>query len=155
MFLDEVTERSARLVEGGKAMQKGAADAEMAGIMLREGHTIKGTARVMGFEAISDAGKMIEDLWRGIKSGEIEPYPNLGRSLVALAETLEAATSADPDAGTPEMIEAMERLNRATGYMLGEPPGEAAATPPAPPQAVRPSLSKPSQTTSPTSRWPK
>ncbi len=96
MFLDEVTERSARLIEGGQAMQRGGVDDEMAGIMLREGHTIKGTARVMGFEAISDAGKMIEDLWRAVKSGEIEPYPNLGRSLVALAGTLEAATKADP-----------------------------------------------------------
>jgi len=137
MFLDEVTERSTRLVEGGKAMQHGGADAEMAGVMLREGHTIKGTARVMGFEAISDAGKMIEDLWRGIKSGDIEPYPNLGRSLVTLAETLEAATSADPDSGTPEMIEAMDKLNRATGYMLGEQQ-EAASTPSPPVAAPEP-----------------
>jgi len=121
MFLDEVKERSTRLIEGGKAMQKGAVDAEMAGTMLREGHTIKGTARVMGFEAISDAGKMIEDLWRGVKAGDIDVYPNLGRCLVTLAGTLEDATNADPDGGSPEMIEAMEKLNRATGYGLGEP----------------------------------
>jgi two-component system chemotaxis sensor kinase CheA len=120
MFLDEIAERSTRLIDGGQAMQKGGADAEMAGIMLREGHTIKGTARVMGFEAISVAGKMIEDLWRGVKSGEIEPYPNLGRALVALAESLPDATGADPDAGSEAMNEAMERLNRATGYMLGD-----------------------------------
>ena len=59
MFLDEVAERSERLIEGGQAMQRGSVDEEMAGVMLREGHTIKGTARVMGFEAMSDAGKMI------------------------------------------------------------------------------------------------
>lgn len=120
MFLDEIDERSKRLIEGGQAMQSGAVDGDMAGVMLREGHTIKGTARVMGFEAISDAGKMIEDLWRGVKAGDIEPYPNLGRSLVALAGSLMAATDADPDGGSPEMNEAMEKLNRATGYMLGE-----------------------------------
>ncbi len=120
MFLDEVAERSTRLIEGGEAMQSGGVDPEMAAVMLREGHTIKGTARVMGFEAISDAGKMIEDLWRGVKSGDIEPYPNLGRSLVALAEALMPATEADPDAGSPELVDAMEKLNRATGYMLGE-----------------------------------
>ena len=146
MFLDEVTERSARIVEGGRAMQKGHTDAEMAGIMLREGHTIKGTARVMGFEAISDAGKMVEDLWRGIKSGEIEPYPNLGRCLVTLAETLEGATNADPDTGSAEMAEAMEKLNRATGYMLGDrqdvpaaaPPAEATPAPASPPPTPQP-----------------
>ncbi len=131
MFLDEVTERTARLIEGGKAMQGGNVDDEMAAVMLREGHTIKGTARVMGFEAISDAGKMIEDLWRGVKAGDVEPYPNLGRCLVTLAETLEPAMDADPDAGSPEMVEAMEKLNRATGFMIGEESGEAAhsATP--------------------------
>ena len=137
MFLDEVTERSARLIEGGKAMQKGGVDDEMSGVMLREGHTIKGTARVMGFEAISDAGKMIEDLWRGVKSGEIEPYPNLGRCLVALAGTLEAATDADPDAGSPEMVEAMEKLDRATGFMLSEGVDSSAA-PSAPAPAASP-----------------
>lgn len=132
MFLDEVDERSQRLIEGGKAMQGGGVDDEMAGVMLREGHTIKGTARVMGFEAISDAGKMIEDLWRGVKAGEIESYPNLGRCLVALSETLNDATKADPDTGSREMVDAMEKLNRATGYMLGEPIDEAAKPAPAP-----------------------
>ncbi len=144
MFLDEVTERSARLIEGGKAMQKGGVDSEMAGTMLREGHTIKGTARVMGFEAISDAGKMIEDLWRAVKSGEIEPYPNLGRSLVALAETLEGATSADPGSGSPEMVAAMETLNRATGYVLGDaaPAGGDAPSPAPQPATPEPSPSE-------------
>ncbi len=133
MFLDEVADRSKRLIEGGEAMQRGGVDDEMASVMLREGHTIKGTARVMGFEAISDAGKMIEDLWRAVKAKEVEPYPNLGRSLVALAESLMPATEADPDSGSPEMIEAMEKLNRATGYMLGETPPVPEPSAPEPP----------------------
>ena len=131
MFLDEVTDRSQRLIEGGEAMQRGSVDDEMAAVMLREGHTIKGTARVMGFEAISDAGKMIEDLWRAVKAKEVEPYPNLGRCLVALAQSLLPATEADPDSGSPEMVEAMEKLNRATGYMLGETTDAAPSAPPA------------------------
>lgn len=148
MFLDEVTERSQRLIEGGKAMQRGGVDDEMSGVMLREGHTIKGTARVMGFEAISDAGKMIEDLWRGVKAAEIEPYPNLGRCLVTLAETLDDATKADPDTGSREMIDAMEKLNRATGYMLGEPIDDAdkpPASPAEPPSVAEPEDSGESQ----------
>lgn len=140
MFLDEVTERSARLIEGGKAMQSARVDDEMASVMLREGHTIKGTARVMGFEAISDAGKMIEDLWRGVKAGDIEPYPNLGRCLVTLCQTLEPATKADPDTGSPEMVEAMEKLNRASGYILGEAAGGRSLVAPAPVAAPEPEL---------------
>jgi chemotaxis protein histidine kinase CheA len=129
MFLDEVAERSERLIEGGQAMQRGSVDDEMSSVMLREGHTIKGTARVMGFEALSDAGKMIEDLWRAVKAGEIQPYPNLGRCLVTLTETLSEATNADPDTGSAEMVEAMEKLNRATGYELGDAPAAQPATP--------------------------
>jgi chemotaxis protein histidine kinase CheA len=104
----------------------------------------------MGFEAISDAGKMIEDLWRGIKSGEIEPYPNLGRALVALAGSLNGATDADPDTGSPEMVEAMDKLNRATGYVLGEPregapvaPAVAPQPAPADPDSVAPATPEP------------
>lgn len=137
MFLDEVSERSERLIEGGQAMQRGGVDEEMAGVMLREGHTIKGTARVMGFEAISDAGLMIEDLWRAVKAGDIEPYPNLGRALVALANTLMPATEADPDSGSADMIEAMEKLNRATGYMLGEPAEVAPTSAPSDPDGEK------------------
>ncbi len=154
MFLDEVDERSKRLIEGGKAMQRGGVDDEMSGVMLREGHTIKGTARVMGFEAISDAGKMIEDLWRGVKAGDIEPYPNLGRALVALAEVLPAATDADPDTGSPEMNAAMEKLNRATGFVLAEQSDQPAAAPPAEPPPFEPSPSEPSASETPAATEP-
>lgn len=131
MFLDEVAERSARLIEGGKAMQQGRVDGGLCGTMLLESHTIKGTARVMGFEAMSRAGKLMEELWSGVKSGEIEPYPNLGRALVALAESLPEAAQGDPTAGTPAMVTGMEKLNRATGNALDDvaSPEEPAAPP--------------------------
>jgi chemotaxis protein histidine kinase CheA/CheY-like chemotaxis protein len=133
MFLEEIEERVARLVEGGQAMQRGEVDAELSGTMLREGHTIKGTSRVMGYEAISRAGWLIEQLWRGIQHGDIDPYPNLGRAIEALANTLPAAAKADPDTGTPELIEAIAQLNRVSGVGDDDP------TPPAPPAPPTPS----------------
>ncbi len=131
MFLEELEERVARLVEGGQAMQQGQVDSELSGTMLREGHTIKGTARVMGYEAISRAGWLIEQLWRGIQHGDIDPYPNLGRAIEALAATLPAAAKADPDAGTPELAEAIAQLNRVSG--VGGDDDPAPPSPPAPP----------------------
>ncbi len=128
MFLEEIEERVARLIEGGQAMQRGEVDAELSGAMLREGHTIKGTSRVMGYEAISRAGWLIEQLWRGIQHGDIDPYPNLGRAIEALATTLPAAAKADPDTGTPELTEAIAQLNRVSGVGGDDEP-----TPPSPP----------------------
>ncbi len=96
MFVDEVAQRSRMLVEGADAIEMGAADDELAGSMLREGHTIKGTGRVMGYEAVSLAGLMLEDVWRWIHQGAIEPSPTLAEALRNLAEVLPDAVD-DPD----------------------------------------------------------
>jgi len=139
MFLEELEERVARLVEGGQAMQRGEVDSELSGTMLREGHTIKGTSRVMGYEAISRAGWLIEQLWRGIQHGDVDPYPNLGRAVEALAKTLLAAAAADPDAGTPELAEAIAKLNRVSGVGGDDDPtGAPPPSPPPPPTAPSP-----------------
>ncbi|MCP3977688.1 MAG: response regulator [bacterium] len=115
MFMSELEERSARLVEGGEAMIAGAVDAEISSTMLREGHTIKGTGRVMGYDAISVAGQQLEMLWRRIQSEEIEPHPELGAAIAALATVLPAAGTADPKAGTPELTDAMAAVDAALG----------------------------------------
>ncbi len=58
MFVEEVTERSARLVEGAQSLGAGTMTPQEAGDLLREGHTIKGTGRVMGYEDVGSAGLM-------------------------------------------------------------------------------------------------
>jgi hypothetical protein len=55
MFVEEVTERSARLVAGAQALSAGTMTPQEAGDLLREGHTIKGTGRVMGYEDVGSA----------------------------------------------------------------------------------------------------
>src|SRR3972149_5015073 len=71
LFAGEVQERTARLMAGAEAMAAGPLDEETLQTMIREGHTLKGTARMMGFAAISDAGKALEDAWRAVAAGEI------------------------------------------------------------------------------------
>ncbi len=44
MFLSELDERSARLVEGAQAARGDYVDRDVAGAMLREGHKVKVTA---------------------------------------------------------------------------------------------------------------
>ena len=91
MFLDEVTERSARLVEGAQALRAGTVSPQEAGDLLREGHTIKGTGRVMGYDDVGSAGLMLEMIWRWIQQGDITPVPLFGRILEGLSAAIPRA----------------------------------------------------------------
>jgi two-component system chemotaxis sensor kinase CheA len=123
MFLDEVTERSARLVEGAQALRAGEISPQEAGDLLREGHTIKGTGRVMGYEDIGSAGLMLEMIWRWIQQGDITPTPIFGRVLEALSLAIPSALD-DP----AELSEAMAAVHE---FFEGQELPE--ALPPAPP----------------------
>ncbi len=142
MFLTELEERSGRLLEGARAMQRGEADDELAGAMLREGHTIKGTSRVMGFEALSRTGQLIEQLWRSIQHGDMEPHAELGEALEAVALAIPGAVNADPTGGTDALAKAIAMLTNVGGHQgdaeaaaVGSP-SPAGAVPEAPPQRV-------------------
>ena len=96
MFAGEVAERSARLAEGARALRNGDMDSQMAGELMREGHTIKGTGKVMGYDQVATAGHMLELVWRWIQHGQITPAPIFGRILEGLSVSLPNAL-ADPD----------------------------------------------------------
>ncbi len=115
MFRSELGERSARLAEGARAMQQDNADAELAGHMLREGHTIKGTSRVMGYEALSRAGEIVEELWRAVESGEAGGSREVGIALEAVATAIPDAVNGDSVEGTPGLQAAMEQLTQSIG----------------------------------------
>lgn len=118
LFGGEVSERSELLARGARALASGEVTEALLQDMYREGHTIKGTARMMGFNAVSDAGKLLEDAWRSIRDGEQEPTPGLASALEALATELVPAISADPATGTPGLASEVRALRRA---LKGEP----------------------------------
>ncbi len=95
LFKDELDERARSLVEGAQAMLDGKITLELAGRMLREGHTIKGTGRVMGYEAIARGGETCEVIWRWVQQGEIEASSMLARTLMLLAEAIPDALGGD------------------------------------------------------------
>ncbi len=110
LFRGEVFERAGVLVEGARAFAAGDAAEGLAHDLYREGHTIKGTGRMMGFIAISSAGKLLEDTWRSVDEGDREIDPELAGLLGAVAAEFEAALDADPETGTPELAEAATAL---------------------------------------------
>jgi chemotaxis protein histidine kinase CheA len=93
LFRDELDERSSALVSGARTMAGGELTNELAGRMLREGHTIKGTGRVMGYEAIARGGETSELVWRWIQQGDLAPSSMLARTLEHLAQAIPGALS--------------------------------------------------------------
>lgn len=112
LFLTEVRERSARLAEGARAMDSGAVSTDLAGDMLREGHTIKGTGRVMGYEEVSRAGLMCEQVWRAVQQGSVDPSADIGRALGLLADILPDSLDRQ---GVAALAIAMRRVRDAIG----------------------------------------
>jgi chemotaxis protein histidine kinase CheA len=88
LFKDELDERSRSLAEGAEAMAAGDMTPDLAGRMLREGHTIKGTGRVMGYEGIAQGGETCELVWRWVQQGDVQPSSMLARTLEHLAQAI-------------------------------------------------------------------
>ncbi len=130
LFRQEVDERVARLIEGSQALAEGDVVDDVAGTMFREGHTIKGTGRVMGFVAISRAGQALEGVWQQLQHGDIQSSPPLAAALEQLARSIPDALDADAEAGSPELNAAIAALN---DVMSGVP----AESPPVEPPAVQ------------------
>ncbi len=112
LFRQEMSERVERLLEGARAMRAGKLSDEVSGTMFREGHTIKGTARVMGFEAIARVGASLEQVWRQVQQGETEGSLNLANALEELSNCILGSVGAPADEGSGEMIAAHARLKR-------------------------------------------
>ena len=91
LFAEELNERSAVLADGARAMVAGVVDEIDPEEMRREGHTIKGNGRVMGYDLIGTAGQVCEEIWGWIERQEIEPTPPLGAALLELADAIPAA----------------------------------------------------------------
>jgi two-component system, chemotaxis family, sensor kinase CheA len=113
LFAAEMDERASRLVDGAQRLREGSVDQELLVAMVREGHTIKGTARMMGYTAVSDGGKLLEDGWRCLRDGEVEASPALAAALAKLTRELQAAVGADPATGTPGLADGMRALRGA------------------------------------------
>ncbi|MBT8217490.1 MAG: response regulator [Acidimicrobiia bacterium] len=132
IFRTEMEERAPHLVAGAQAMIDGTLSAEITEQCVREAHTIKGTAKVMGYDLIGDAGGRLETDWRAIADHTLEPSAELGRRFLALSSHLLPAVDGDPQQGTPELSDAL----RAVIHGEEVPPIPEPASAPAPPEAI-------------------
>jgi chemotaxis protein histidine kinase CheA len=123
LFGGEVEERAEALVRGARALGSNDTSEALYQDMYREGHTIKGTARMMGYLAVSDAGKLLEDAWKAVRNGEQAPSEELAQAFENLSLELLPAIAADPVTGTPELAAGMRALREAMkeSSLPGEP----------------------------------
>ena len=145
IFREEVEQRSTNLVKGATAMSAGQLDTDQFSTLFRDAHTIKGSSRVMGFEEMGEAARVLEAAWRDISEGVLQPDPELGELLSALAAELVGAVDKDTAAALHTAVEALEEFLEAPEAAPTEPapspaPIETAPAVPAPPPspAARP-----------------
>ncbi|HEU4321320.1 MAG TPA: response regulator [Acidimicrobiia bacterium] len=121
IFRDELDERSRRLVSGARALREGELSADDVSDLLRDAHTIKGSAGLLGHESIRNAAKHLEDQWRLVADGA-RPAPDDVGAMEAIAARLNAAVDDPDDAELARLL---------------APPGEVPAdTPRSPPEVV-------------------
>lgn len=109
LFRQELEERSAALVEAARLFLVGALDPAGVEAAIRDAHTIKGSARLMGEDIVGNAAAVLERAWKEVAEGALEPTPALGAALVDLGERLgETATAGSPT----RLAQARSRVER-------------------------------------------
>lgn len=104
----EVDERTARLVEGAQALSTGMLAADDVEGLVRDGHTLKGSANMMGRLELGAAGAALERGWRHVGETGIEQPPDLADALDDVARSMPGAVR--DSALLPGLGEAVVRL---------------------------------------------
>lgn len=114
IFRQELEERSRRLVEGARALSEGAIDPASVGDLVRDAHTIKGSAGMLEYPAIAAAAARLEKLWRRVSEGEM-PEPEVVVAMEATAGRLLSSMERED----PELADLMERLDNGLAAEAG------------------------------------
>jgi len=69
IFREEVDERTRRLLEGARLLAAGELAVNAVADLVRDAHTIKGSAGLLGYELIRDGATRLEDMWRAVTEG--------------------------------------------------------------------------------------
>ena len=108
IFREELDERSGRLVAGARALADETLDPALVPDLVRDAHTIKGSAGLLGYQSIHDVASRLEQLWRLVADGH-EHDPEVLSAMESAAGSLLASTSQDLE------LELSDLANRLTG----------------------------------------
>jgi two-component system chemotaxis sensor kinase CheA len=140
-FSIEAEEHLQKLNEGILQLERGEADADLMAEILRAAHTLKGSARMMGFKGINQVAHKLEDLLLEIKEERLEasqPVCDLiFQSLDAMdASRLAIAEGRESEVEVKQVVNLLERA--AQGESLPESGFPTALAPEVAPLAPKP-----------------
>lgn len=146
-FQEEATEHLQRLNEGVITLEGDSENRELIDQMLRDAHTLKGSARMVGLIEISDVAHRLEDIMVKVRDGDLPYVPTMSDGFFeALDMIVFLSENAGKDvSGEADIPGLLERL----GVIAGNDAEPAPATPtssieePGLPEVVSESASKP------------
>jgi two-component system chemotaxis sensor kinase CheA len=126
IFREEVDERTHRLVEGARLLSDGELATNSVADLVRDAHTIKGSAGLLGYELMRDAAARLEEMWRAVSEGDTVD-PETVVVMEALAGRLSSAIDVPDDTelrsllGRLDLGSAEERPEVKKGLSLRSP----------------------------------
>ncbi len=158
-FSAEAQEHLQKLNEGVLRLERGDADAELMADILRAAHTLKGSARMMGFKEINQVAHKLEDLLLEVKEERLQASHALCDLVFQALDTMDASRQAivegrEDEIQVAEIVDLLERTAQgqplpdatpatapdesAAEAAAPEPQPESGAVPPSPPPASQP-----------------
>lgn len=135
------------LNDGVLALERGEADADLMADILRAAHTLKGSARMMGFKEINQVAHKLEDLLLEVKEGRLEASQSVCDLIFYALDTIDTSRQAIVDGQEDEIqvepvVDLLERAAQGEPVDLPQraPPEPAPSAPepaePPPPEPV-------------------
>ncbi|MDH3250393.1 MAG: response regulator, partial [Acidimicrobiia bacterium] len=88
IFLNEIDERSERLINGAGDLFRTVLDPELLEDLVRDAHTLKGSANMIGKSDLGAAAAGLERVWKLITSKDLQPTNEIARALESTAKLL-------------------------------------------------------------------
>jgi two-component system chemotaxis sensor kinase CheA len=110
IFLNEIDERSERLIRGAGDLFRTVLDEELLDDLIRDAHTLKGSAHMIGKSDLGAAAAGLERVWKLLKSKDLQPTNDVAGALESTAKLL-------PDAARhvrhrSDLADATDQLSR-------------------------------------------
>lgn len=103
IFRDELEERGSRLVAGARALADQTLDSDTVADLIRDAHTIKGSAGLLGFDAVRETAIRLEKLWRLVSEGHA-PDPEVVVAMEASAGRLASSVETNDDSALVDLV---------------------------------------------------
>ena len=112
IFCEELEERASRLAKAARSLREERPDRGTVSDLVRDAHTIKGSAGLLGFAQVAGAARSVEDAWRQVAEGSLLT-PAAVEALEDIAGRFLAISAIRQLEDDPQLTSAHRRLEHA------------------------------------------